>query len=562
MLVILTDDQRWDTLWAMPYLREVAELEGAVFTNAFVTNPECCPMRASFMAGGLPSSDTGVLANHPPNGGTELFDDSAALGVLLQRRGYRTAYVGKYFQNYFSASDGLLDRAGLLTGDISASRGQAYVPPGWSTFVSIATQENKREDPWHNFMVSVGASVHDQPAVGSASEHRGTYITTYEVDEILRFLDGVGRRPWFAVLALHAPHLPAIPETPADRNPFQEFTHTSPSIEESDLSDKPFPRLGQTIHGHLEGAPDFQRDQLASLRAVDRGVRRIRERLAENDDLDRTLILYMSDNGMLWGEHELAGKNRPYEESIRVPLVALHPAIVPGERHQLVAADLDGAATVLDVAGSLDVVQPPPTEGSSLLPLLFTEGAPAWRSQLLIQSFSPNPWAALRTLDTRAGKPTTNTVLIAYPGGEIEYYDLVRDPHQLESIPRASAPRIIEEQLAEIEATSGLTIVPRQPDMSIVGQPFRFAVEVWGGTRPYSWTLRSGSLPPGIELDSGQGILQGTPRQPGSWAFEIVVEDSSRRKGSGLPQRFVGNYEIVTRFHRERERNESGDSEG
>jgi N-acetylglucosamine-6-sulfatase len=41
--------------------------------------------------------------------------------------------------------------------------------------------------------------------------------------------------------------------------------------------------------------------------------------------LDRTVILYASDNGFLRGEHRLGGKIRPYEESIRVPLVVRVP---------------------------------------------------------------------------------------------------------------------------------------------------------------------------------------------------------------------------------------------
>ena len=62
--------------------------------------------------------------------------------------------------------------------------------------------------------------------------------------------------------------------------------------------------------------------------AVDEGVAQIVEALRRNGELENTLIVFMSDNGFMHGEHRaLAEKVLPYEESIRVPLVMRGPGV-------------------------------------------------------------------------------------------------------------------------------------------------------------------------------------------------------------------------------------------
>src|SRR5436853_2374985 len=51
IVLILTDDQRWDSLWAMPTVQSDLVDHGVNFTNAFVANSSCCPSRASILTG-------------------------------------------------------------------------------------------------------------------------------------------------------------------------------------------------------------------------------------------------------------------------------------------------------------------------------------------------------------------------------------------------------------------------------------------------------------------------------------------------------------------------------
>jgi hypothetical protein len=52
-----------------------------------------------------------------------------------------------------------------------------------------------------------------------------------------------------------------------------------------------------------------------------------------------------------------------------------------------------------------------------------------------------------------------------------------------------------------------------------------------GGTSPYTYTLGSGSLPPGIQLSSA-GALSGTPQSGGAFTFNVVATDTAGCQGN------------------------------
>ena len=110
IVLILTDDQRWDTLWAMPTVTSELADRGITFVNGYVSNPLCCPSRASILTGQY-SHSNGVYTNHgqEPLGGFRAFDDGSTVATWLDDAGYRTAMLGKYLNGYAGS----------------------YVPPGW-----------------------------------------------------------------------------------------------------------------------------------------------------------------------------------------------------------------------------------------------------------------------------------------------------------------------------------------------------------------------------------------------------------------------------------------------
>jgi N-acetylglucosamine-6-sulfatase len=114
--------------------------------------------------------------------------------------------------------------------------------------------------------------------------------------------------------------------------------------------------------------------------------------------LDRTYLVYTSDNGFHMGEHRLLpGKNLPYEEDIRVPLVARGPGVRPGQRIDSLVVNTDLAPTFAEIAG---VTPPDFVDGRSPLTLLPGESH-RWRQSVLIQVRTPagGGFEAIRTAE-------------------------------------------------------------------------------------------------------------------------------------------------------------------
>ena len=63
------------------------------------------------------------------------------------------------------------------------------------------------------------------------------------------------------------------------------------------------------------------------------------------------MIIYTSDNGYVYGDHRLFGKNSVYEPSIRVPLVVKGPGMPRNETRDQLVNNLDVAATIQEAAG-------------------------------------------------------------------------------------------------------------------------------------------------------------------------------------------------------------------
>jgi hypothetical protein len=177
----------------------------------------------------------------------------------------------------------------------------------------------------------------------------------------------------------------------------------------------------------------MRQHQLESLLAVDDAVAGILAALEDTGKLQDTLIIFMSDNGFLWGEHRKAHKLVPYDESIRVPLVIRWDALGAQGASDHFALNVDLAPTIAAAAG----IAAPQAEGKSLLPLL-TSTADSWRTSFLFEHFA-QPWR----VPGYCGFRSSDWKYVQYTTGEEELYDLRRDPYELHSRHLEERARII-----------------------------------------------------------------------------------------------------------------------
>ncbi len=428
IVVVLTDDQRWDTLPAMPTVEQELVAHGVTFTNSFVVNSLCCPSRTSLLTGQY-SHSTGVYVNLPPHGGFESFRDSPTIATVLHNAGYTTGLFGKYLNGY-----------GMR------ARDARYVPPGWDHWTPFL-----RKTAYYDYrLVEHGRVAH----YGSGPAAYSTDVLAHKAASFVAHAP----RPFFMEFTPFAPHEPA---TPPPRY-LQAFANLSwnkrPNFDEQDLSDKPayVRRLGPLTQKQLETVARIRQKQLASTLAVDDAVRGIIKALRARRVLRTTMIVFASDNGVSWGEHSLAAARKlvPYEESIRVPLVIRYDPLTGGLRREdpHLALNIDLASTFAALAGRTM----PGAEGRSLVPLVSGRH-PAWRHDFLVEHLNGRPQ---RDVPTYCAVRSQRYKYVLYQTREEELYDLKLDPYELDNRASDSALSPVKERL---HARLAVLCKPRPP---------------------------------------------------------------------------------------------------
>jgi N-acetylglucosamine-6-sulfatase len=411
-LVILSDDQRHDTIDYMPRTKARIFGEGVSFPSAYATTPLCCPSRSSILTG-MYAHKHGVRLNpHPLH--KETFVQH------LKESGYFTGQVGKYLNSWDGAARPEFDFWAAGPGGVA-----------------------------HYFNPRMNIN-------GTWSIQQG-YLTHILRDYAIEFLRRAARqdKPFLLLLSPNAPHfgyppaggpprgpldvsfflLPPEP-APGDEKLHENLPpHRPASFNKKDLATKPrwFGSLLPLTTDLIAQIDNFRRKQLQSLNALDQAVDGVLAVLADQGRLDQTFVIYLSDNGHFWGEHGIPwGKNAVYEEASRVPFAVRYPPLAPQPRVETrLVANIDVAPTIYELAG---LPVPPEVDGRSLVPLLDAARVRAaaalpWRHVLLIEGWFAD--AALKLgWAPYAAVHTGRYIYVETEGDRSELYDLKADPHQ------------------------------------------------------------------------------------------------------------------------------------
>ena len=245
IVVVLTDDQPYESLAHMPYVSRRSDW--IRFDNAFLNTPICCPSRASILNGRY-SHQNRVETNLD---GRE-FNDRQSIAVWLQTAGYRTGFFGKYLNGYpWERRDGL------------------YVPRGWTQWLAF-----NRMPSYYGYELNKRGNRKGNAERVTRGSLEKDYSTDLLARKATRFVGRAARRsrPFLAFLSFYAPHGPASP-APRHEGAFAgtEITHP-PSFNEQDVSDKPA-WIQELPLRDPEQMAESRRAQYRMLLAVDEAVR-------------------------------------------------------------------------------------------------------------------------------------------------------------------------------------------------------------------------------------------------------------------------------------------------
>ncbi|HPE11138.1 MAG: sulfatase-like hydrolase/transferase [Actinobacteria bacterium] len=425
VVLILTDDQPTGTLPSMPNVTRLLAGRGVDFTNAIVPTSLCCPSRTSLLTGQL-ATKTGIYSNESDTGyggypalraaGLE----KQTIATALDEAGYNTAYFGKYLNEYGPLYDGV-------------------APPGWDTWRVFTTKQSGR---YRNFALADAVPFGQTPRAA-----RQEFVRQYSTTHLGRLAADHIRttprdQPSFTVFAPYAPHSPFTAEKKYRGSSRLPANYLNPSVLERDVSDKPLYVQEQpdlpTVEGEIPGV-NLTR-QVDTLRSVDDQVKNLYEAVKARGRLDRTLFVYLSDNGYMHGEHRLDGKGYPYLKSTNVPLVMRWGIGTRGAiDDRLTIANVDVAATILESASL-----PNTTAGTSVRAPRNADGVLMVGAESTSRVVRP-PFCAWRTREE---------LFVRYGSTEEEFYDYRVDPYELENRVADPAYSTRVEQLRDLARQS------------------------------------------------------------------------------------------------------------
>jgi N-acetylglucosamine-6-sulfatase len=398
IVILLTDDQRADSLAGMSAVRTDLARHGTTYPQMMIPTSQCCPSRATILSGRY-AHHTTVWDNRKPLGGWTRVVASGlekqTIATVLHDHGYRTGLFGKYFNGF------------------GAHAPVNYVPPGWDRFAAFHV-------PNHS-----GAYFNYRLTGPGGGRFYGRQPRDYSTDVLARRAERFIRRtpsltPLFVYLAPYAPHRPytPAPRYAASRTPSTGATPLqAPTAAQvaADRAGKPaWVRFRKAASARVVAR--IAEQQRRTLLAVDDAVDGMVRALRRTGRLRNTLFVLMSDNGLMDGEHGLLGKNIPYDKSTRVPLVLRWDGhVAAGKIDQRLALNVDIARTVTRAAGA-DMA----TDGLDLLGNRRRGGFVVEASRKVTARRPPY-----------CGWRTRRYLFVHYDGGTEELYDYASDPNEL-----------------------------------------------------------------------------------------------------------------------------------
>jgi arylsulfatase A-like enzyme len=493
ILLLVSDDQAWSDFsrQLMPSVFADVVDQGMLFKRAYVNTSLCCPSRSQILTG-LFEHHTGVDENTIPL-------DRPTFPEMLHDIGYRTMLAGKYLNSWPCDPRPEFDRWACTS-----------TPPQSS--YSLVDPFIEEDGSWTQF---------------------DGYQPDILANQVVDFIHSTpSDQPFFAMYTPTSPHLPAddprydsMPVTPPHGPAFDQNTLTT----SSPLYARRPPLTPDDI-----ASSDLRYTKMAhAVRSLDDAMGRILSSLG--DRTRDTLVIYLSDNGFLYGEHRRFGKTDAYEPSVRVPMVIRFPALLDptdASTSQALVSNVDIAPTIAEL-----LHRPWGADGRSLVPLM-TDATKSVRSAVLIEhcrgvSEGTPPCSGLSFFghQTRAsgfdGVVTSRYKFVRYDDGSRELFDLGKDPNELANLIGAPGSRAI---VSDLKAQLAMLLAPRI-DTTIVSGPsldgsrvarFRYFSPSRFSTYRCRLT-RDGSPEPWHACDGQSDAMGGLA--DGTYTFEVAGTD-------------------------------------
>ena len=455
VLLFMVDQMQWNAMGCAgnteirtPNLDRLAE-NGIVFNRMYCSAYPSSPSRGVLMTGlypefnGVANNDMIMPAYVP------------TVGTVFKENGYRTAWFGKMHLGgnpegkkalHVSWENGehkaeLIENWNGRPADDFPQLGFDY----WIGTVGPYKQYLKDSGVWesipdaekkvkggHNIAPAGDKDI--KCAAGYSLVPEEHHIEAYFASKAVEYIRDNARdgRPFCMGVSFEGPHPPYNPPKPWD-------DMYSPD----DIS------LPESLNDPLEGSRAFYKkdkkyvrermtdEQIRANRAIyygfvsyiDKQVGRVLDELDRQGLTENTIILFVSDHGDLHGEHGYINKIfGSFEELVRVPFIISGPGIAAGKKTESLASMVDVFPTLTEICG---IDGPDVVHGRSFSAVL-KDPETKYKDEVILFMGGKN---LMRITEQYK-------YMKWFAGKKPETYDLVNDPHELESLTDSGNPAV------------------------------------------------------------------------------------------------------------------------
>lgn len=456
IIYIMSDDHDADAIStynkkfiSTPNIDRIAK-EGMKFTNCFVGNSICSPVRATVLTG-QHSHLNGIKDNRTPFDGSKI-----TLPKLLNEAGYQTALIGKWhlhslptWFNYWTVlpGQGLYYSTRLINMDNDTTRYNEYA----TSLITNKTLDwlKTQRDPSKPFFIMMH---HKAP-------HRNWVPELKWLEEFSKkkfpeppslYADTAGKGTAFkhqrmsilkdmtlcTDLKIDPQYIMDIPHLRPDSNDIRGYNATMNGIpEDQRIKMKAiFAERGRMLQQLKPTGKDllklkyqwYMQDYLACVASIDESLGQVLKYLDEKGLSNNTMVIYTSDQGFYLGENGWFDKRFMYDVSMQTPLLVRWPArIKAGSVNSSLVQNIDFAPTMLDAAG---VKIPDWMQGLSMKPILTANQSELSRKELYYRYYEyPIDHYVIPHLGIREKQ---YKLIYFYTANEWEFYDLKADPQE------------------------------------------------------------------------------------------------------------------------------------
>ncbi len=463
ILFVFSDQHRWCDLGCYgnpavisPNLDRFAS-EGLRFSHGISNAPVCVPARGTLLTG-LYALHHGAITNDLP-----VKPEVESVACALNRSGYHTGYIGKWH--------------------LGGTPRDRYIPRD----ERLGFEEWKVCNCSHDYLKS---HYFDEDNVRHEIDgYDAAEYTSLAMDFIRRNRGS----PWGLWLSWGPPHDPyfAVPKHYLDLYQDKNIPlRDNVPNKIVDRLDKPC-WTRETVRENLKG-------YYAQITALDEQFGRLLAVLKETGQLDNTLIIYTSDHGDMLGGQGWTNKQLPYEESIRVPLMARLPGVIPRGVCDGMIGQTDLPVSLMGLLGC-----PLSAPDGRDLQRLFRTGKEDGLETCYIYDLVPCHQSMWRGTDAWRGVRTTKFTYACHADGTPWIlYDNEADPLQQNNLVGVPAFDALRERL------HGLTVDFAQ--RYDVLQPWPKLLDYFGLIGSWNRSQRYFGLPE-LEVPSSCGGSKGSP---------------------------------------------------